>query len=67
MASASQITFYEREDFQGAHFTTGKRVGNFQRVGFNDRASSAVVLGDRWELCENVRFDGRCVVLRPGR
>lgn len=63
----AQITFYERENFRGETFTTDKRVGNFERFGFNDRASSVVVLGDRWEVCEDVRFGGRCVVLRPGR
>lgn len=26
-----------------------------------------VVARDRWEVCEDARFDGRCVVLRPGR
>lgn len=26
-----------------------------------------MVLGERWEACENPRFNGRCVVLRPGR
>jgi len=26
-----------------------------------------VVLGDRWEVCEDARFNGRCAVLRPGR
>ena len=62
-----QITFYGREDFRGETFTTDKQVGNLDRVGFNDRASSAVVLGDSWEVCEDVRFAGRCKVLRPGR
>ena len=64
---AAQITFYEREGFAGRDFTTDKAVGDFSRYGFNDRASSAVVLGDRWEVCEDSRFGGRCVVLRPGR
>ena len=63
----AQIAFYEREGFQGRTFTTEKQVGNFKRFGFNDRASSAMVLGDRWEVCEDARFRGRCVVLRPGR
>jgi len=63
----AQIAFYEREGFQGQSFTTEKPVRNFQRFGFNDRASSAVVLGDLWEVCDDVRFSGRCVVLRPGR
>lgn len=65
--ASAQVTFYEREGFEGRSFTTTKRVGNFERFGFNDRASSAVVTrGDRWEVCENARFEGRCVVLRPG-
>ena len=66
-ATAAQVVFYEGEGFQGRSFTTGQQVGNFERFGFNDRASSAVVTGDRWEVCEDARFSGRCVVLRPGR
>jgi uncharacterized protein YcfJ len=65
--AAAQITFYERQGFEGRSFTTNKQIGNFQRVGFNDRASSAVVRSDRWEICEDVQFRGRCVVLRPGQ
>jgi uncharacterized protein YcfJ len=63
----AQVTFYEGEDFQGRSFTTGKKIGNFKRYGFNDRASSVVVMHDRWEVCENPQFNGRCAVLRPGR
>jgi len=65
--AAADVTFYEGENFRGKTFTTNKKVGNFERIGFNDRASSAVVLGDRWEVCEDARFAGRCKVLRPGR
>ena len=65
--AAAQITFYESEGFQGRNFTTDRAVGNFGRNGFNDRASSVVVQGERWEVCEDARFGGRCVVLRPGR
>lgn len=60
------ITFYGREGFQGRTFTTNRRVGDLERVGFNDRASSAVVVGDRFEVCSEPAFAGRCVVLRPG-
>jgi uncharacterized protein YcfJ len=62
-----QVTFYEHEGFQGRSFSTAVPVVNFERVGFNDRASSAVVVGERWEVCEDTRFDGRCVVLRQGQ
>ena len=65
--AAAQATFYENEDFQGRSFTSQNQVDNFQRFGFNDRASSVVVLGDRREVCEDADFGGRCVVLRPGR
>ena len=64
---AAQITFYQAQGFEGRSFTTGKQVNNFERYGFNDRASSVVVRTGRWEVCEDVRFDGRCVVLRPGQ
>ena len=64
---ASQITFYDQQNFQGRSFTTAKDVGNLERFGFNDRASSVEVIGERWEACEDARFGGRCVILRPGR
>jgi len=65
--AAAQVTFYEGEGFQGRSFTTQKQVGNLERFGFNDRASSAIVARDRWEVCEDARFKGNCIVLRPGR
>ena len=65
--AAAEVIFYEREGFQGRSFTTKKQVGDFERFGFNDRASSAVVLDERWEACDDVKFRGRCAVLRPGR
>lgn len=63
----AQVTFYEREGFQGRSFSTEEQIRNFERSGFNDRASSVIVAAGRWEVCEDVRFSGRCVVLRPGR
>ncbi|MFA6312670.1 MAG: beta/gamma crystallin-related protein [Sterolibacterium sp.] len=62
----AQITFYEGEGFRGRAFTTEKQVNNFQTNGFNDRASSVIVDGGRWEVCEDVRYKGHCVVLRTG-
>ena len=63
----AQVTFYEHDGFQGRSFTTERQVGSFERYGFNDRASSVVVLRDRWEVCQDNQFSGRCVVLRAGR
>ena len=64
--AAAQITFYEGEGFRGRTFTTDRQIGNFERFGFNDRASSVVVERGRWEVCEDARFAGRCAVLRRG-
>jgi len=63
----SQVTFYENEGFLGKTFSVEQPVEDFSRAGFNDRASSAVVLGQRWEACVDSRFSGQCVVLNPGR
>ena len=68
--AVAQVTFYEREGFQGDSFTTRRQIADFGRFGFNDRASSVVVAGEgpeRWQVCEDVRFGGACVVLRPGQ
>jgi uncharacterized protein YcfJ len=64
--AAAQVTFYENEDFRGRSFAASSWVNDFSRYGFNDRSSSAIVSSGRWEVCEDVRFEGRCVVLRPG-
>ena len=44
--AAAEVIFYERESFQGQSFTAKKQVGNLERFGFNDRASSVVVLDE---------------------
>jgi uncharacterized protein YcfJ len=64
--ASAQITFYEGEGFRGRAFAANGEVRNFERSGFNDRASSVVVDRGRWEVCEDARFQGRCVVLRRG-
>jgi uncharacterized protein YcfJ len=65
--AAAGITFFEHDYYGGRTFGSEQRVNNFERLGFNDRASSAVVTEERWEVCEHARFEGRCVILRPGR
>ena len=64
--AAAQVTFYESENYHGRSFTARDTIWNFEPTGFNDRASSAVVSSGFWQVCEDARFAGRCVVLRPG-
>ncbi|MEO5701683.1 MAG: beta/gamma crystallin-related protein [Casimicrobiaceae bacterium] len=61
-----QVTFFEHDGFHGPSFTTDRNVWNFERWGFNDRASSVSVRGGSWEVCTDARFEGRCVMLRQG-
>ena len=67
MQAAAEIVLYGREGFEGRSLKTERRIGDLSRADFNDRASSAIVYRERWEVCDNVRFEGRCIVLRPGR
>jgi beta/gamma crystallin len=64
--AAAQVTFYEHPGFRGESFTTDRQIGNLERFGFNNRASSAIVRGGAWEVCDAPAFGGRCVLLRPG-
>jgi uncharacterized protein YcfJ len=65
--ASAQITFYENDGFRGRSLYSATPVGNFDRRNFNDTASSAIVRGGNWEICEDAGFRGRCVVLRPGQ
>jgi len=64
--ASAQVTFYEDRDFQGRSFTVDRPIANFDRRDFNDRASSAIVRGGSWQVCEDARFEGRCTTLPPG-
>jgi uncharacterized protein YcfJ len=65
--ATAQITLHEDEGFQGRTFSSQQRAANLKRSGFNDRASSVVVVGQRWEVCADAQFAGGCRVLLPGQ
>lgn len=70
LQASAQVTLYEREGFEGDAITTHRQISDLGQFGFNDSASSVVVNGnrtERWQVCEDVRFTGRCAVLEPGR
>ena len=66
LQAAAQVTFYEGEGFRGRVFTANGGISNFERAGFNDRASSVIVQGGRWQVCDDAGYAGNCVVLRKG-
>jgi uncharacterized protein YcfJ len=63
----AEITLFERENFRGRSLVADEPVRNLRRENFGDRASSAIVRGGRFEICDGRRFEGRCMVLRPGQ
>jgi len=65
--AAAEVTFFEHEGFQGQQFTASGAVPNFERSGFNDRASSMIVQRGKWEVCEHQNYQGECRILRPGQ
>jgi uncharacterized protein YcfJ len=67
VAAAGRVVFYENDNFQGRSMTAEGPVDDFRRSGFNDRASSVVVSSGLWEACQDARYGGACIVLRPGQ
>src|SRR5947207_15387194 len=65
--SSAQVTLYEQEGFRGRTFTANGPIYNLDKLGFNDRASSIIVDRGDWQICEDLDFRGRCIVLRPGQ
>jgi len=66
MQAAAQVTLYEDEGFRGRQFFVDHPMWNLDRTDFNDRANSVVIENGSWQFCSDARFEGHCVVLRPG-
>ncbi|WP_279758929.1 beta/gamma crystallin-related protein, partial [Mitsuaria sp. GD03876] len=62
----ADITFYEHEHFRGRSAGADSQVNFLKEIGFDDRASSIEVRGERWEVCADPGYSGRCRVLQPG-
>ena len=65
--AAAEIVLYGRDNFEGRGLTIQGPDRDLRNGNFNDRASSAVVYGRAYEVCENIQFSGNCRVLAPGR
>ena len=63
----STIELFENEGFRGHGREFDRPIRDLRRAGFNDATSSIVVRGGQWEICQDVDFHGRCVVLGPGQ
>ena len=61
------LTLFEHRDFGGASLVVERPRRRLERADFDNVASSAIVSGGSWQVCDGEEFSGRCVVLRPGR
>ena len=62
----AQIILYENNGWRGRTFSTSREVGDLNRYGFNDKASSIIVENGRWEICDDASFGGKCMILQKG-
>lgn len=64
---SARIVLYGQPNLGGRGVTLDASVPDFERIGFNDSARSAVVYGGDWQVCTDANFRGDCEVLRPGQ
>ena len=64
--ASAAITLFGHDGFHGPRVTLTQPAPDFRDFNFNDRASSVIVDGEPWEVCQDVGFRNRCAVLRPG-
>ncbi len=58
----SELTVFEKPNFQGRSLTFQHQVASMAALGFNDLSTSVKINGQRdWVLCEHRNFMGRCV------
>src|SRR4030095_395015 len=51
----------------GRAITLNQPVPNFDAIGFNDRAQSAIVNSGTWQVCADADYLSSCEVLNPGQ
>jgi hypothetical protein len=58
------ITVFKERNFRGDTATYTSDVPNLDGTGFNDEVSSIRVgPGERWQICRDANYQGRCVVV----
>jgi hypothetical protein len=62
-----RIDLFDLPGFGGQGFTLDSDTPNFDPLGINDRAGSAIVYEGTWQLCQHADFAGACITLAPGR
>ena len=61
------ILIYEHCNYKGRTLVLTGNQANFVTIGFNDKASSAIILKGSWQLFEHIDFNGKALTLHPGQ
>ena len=58
------ITVFTERNFQGRTTFSREDVDDLELLGLNDKISSIRIgPGERWEICEQARYKGRCIIV----
>lgn len=66
-ARPAAVVLHENSGLRGRQLAVDSSQSRLDAQGFNDKASSLEITRGRWQLCEHADFQGRCIVLGPGR
>lgn len=65
--SATSIVLFRDYNFKGPMLHLTGASSDLRFFGFNDHASSVIVLSGAWRLYQHVDYKGNTVVMKPGR
>lgn len=65
-AGDTEVIVYKQPNFRGQSYVVNGEVASLEG-GFARDASSLVVKGGYWEVCDQDHFRGNCYVLEPGQ
>jgi hypothetical protein len=54
---------FSKTGFRGHSVTVDDSIGKLSSHGMDDKASSIMVQGGRWQVCIKDEFDGRCAIV----
>ena len=61
-----ELVLFQDSAQRGQAIEISHDVADLSQYRFNDRASSFLITGGTWQVCEHANFGGRCEVLQAG-
>ena len=61
-----ELVLFQDSAQRGQAIEISHDVADLSQYRFNDRASSFLITGGTWQVCEHANFRGRCEVLQAG-